>query len=258
MLGGQLIKAGETAPPHRHTMDAVRFVVEGDGSACTVVEGERFAMHRGDLITTPNWAWHDHVNGGGQDTIWLDGAVAPLIMHFGIGFAEPYQEPQQDATVPDGWSGLQFGPLQPRKPVFSATARRPPYRYPWSDAVRALAALAAGAPDPADDTVLHYADPLSGGATLATIDCELQSLRPGFAGRAHRHTHAMVYHVVAGAGTSWIGDTKLDWRAGDSFVVPVWSWHRHETRGAETALLFSISDRPVMQSLGFDREEQES
>lgn len=257
MLGAQLIQAGETAPPHRHTMDAVRFVVEGDGGACTVVEGERFAMCRGDLITTPNWSWHDHVNDSGRDTVWLDGAVAPLIMHFGIGFAEPYQQQHQAVSRRDGWSSLQFGPLQPRKPDYSQTARRPPYRYAWEDAARALARLAEAPPDAHDDTVLHYADPVSGGHTLGTVDCELQQLRPGFAGRAHRHTHATVYHVVAGAGTSWIGDSKLDWREGDSFVVPVWSWHRHANQGAGAAILFSISDKPVMQAMGFDREEQQ-
>ena len=258
MLGAQLIKAGETAPPHRHTMDAVRFVAEGDGGACTVVEGERFPMCKGDLITTPSWSWHDHVNDSRQDTVWLDGAVAPLIMHFGIGFAEPYQQEHQTIARRDGWSSLQFGPLQPRHQHYSRTARRPPYRYAWADASRALERLADAPPEPHDDTVLRYADPLTGGPTLATIDCELQRLRPGFAGRAHRHTHAAVYHVVSGKGTSVIGDTSLAWHAGDSFVVPVWSWHRHANDGSEPAVLFSISDAPVMRSLGFDREETQA
>lgn len=255
MLGAQLIKAGETAPPHRHTMDAVRFVVEGDGGGCTVVEGERFAMHRGDLITTPNWSWHDHVNESDRDTAWLDGAVAPLIMHFGIGFAEPYQKPRQDVALPDDWSRLQFGPLQPRHPLYSRTARKPPYRYPWEATDVALARLADGPPDPVDDCVLHFADPVTGGPTLATIDCEIQALRPGFSGRPHRHTHATVYHVMAGEGRSRIGDTVLAWSPGDSFVVPLWSWHSLENIGGDRAVLFSVSDKPLMQALGFDREE---
>jgi 1-hydroxy-2-naphthoate dioxygenase len=258
MLGAQLIRAGEMAPPHRHTMDAIRFVVEGDGGACTVVEGERFHMSKGDLITTPNWSWHDHINESEQDTVWLDGAVAPLIMHFGIGFAEPHQQEHQPVAKRDGWSSLQFGPLQPRRPDYSRTARRPPYRYSWADASRALSQLAEAAPEPHDDTVLHYADPVTGGPTLATIDCELQQLRPGFSGGAHRHTHATIYHVVAGEGTSVIGDSRIEWRAGDSFVVPVWSWHRHANAGSAPAILFSISDKPLMHALGFDREESDS
>ena len=92
ILGAQLILAGETAPPHRHTMDAVRFVVQGDGKGCTVVEGEEFPMAKWDLITTPNWSWHEHVNASSNDTIWLDCAVAPLIVNLNIGFAERSEE----------------------------------------------------------------------------------------------------------------------------------------------------------------------
>ena len=34
-LGCQLLQAREKAPAHRHTMDAIRFVVQGDGGAHT-------------------------------------------------------------------------------------------------------------------------------------------------------------------------------------------------------------------------------
>src|SRR5688500_8421093 len=59
LMGAQRVHRGECAPGHRHTMEAIRFVVEGQGAA-TVVEGEPLPMEAGDLITTPNWAWHDH------------------------------------------------------------------------------------------------------------------------------------------------------------------------------------------------------
>ena len=111
ILGGQLIQAGEVAPAHRHTMDAIRFVISGEGATCTVVEGEEFPMNAGDLITTPNWSWHDHVNNGDGESIWLDGAVAPLIVHFQIGFAEPYSKPQQPVSRPRGWFRSRFGVL---------------------------------------------------------------------------------------------------------------------------------------------------
>lgn len=255
ILGGQLITAGEVAPPHRHTMDAVRFVVEGDGKGCTVVEGEAFPMHKWDLITTPNWAWHEHVNESRQDTLWLDGAVAPLIVNFNIGFAEPHQAPRQTEAHGRDWSSHQFGPLKPRVPRYSTTARRPPYRYAWDDAARALDTLSAAAGDPCDDVVLHYADPITGGPTLLTLDCEIQRLRPGFAGKRKRHTHAIVYHVLEGSGATEIGDTTVEWSAGDTFLVPLWTWRAHRNASGRPALLFSISDKPVMASLGFDREE---
>jgi gentisate 1,2-dioxygenase len=50
-IGMQLILPGETAPNHRHTPSAVRFVIEGQGGF-TVVSGERLPMEKGDLILT--------------------------------------------------------------------------------------------------------------------------------------------------------------------------------------------------------------
>ena len=255
IVGAQLILAGETAPPHRHTMDAVRFVVEGDGEACTVVEGEEFPMGKWDLITTPNWSWHEHVNASRRDTIWLDCAVAPLVKNLNISFGEPHQGPHQDRVVPTDWSRRQFGPLCPREPSYSTSSRRPPYRYTWEDASRALGALARTAGDPCDDLVLHYADPITGGPTLMTMDCELRRLRPGFKGRRERHTHAEIYHVLEGTGMTRIGDRNFDWTQGDTFVVPLWTWHDHENRSESSATLLTVSDKPVMQALGFDRHE---
>ena len=60
----QLVKPGERAECHRHTAAALRFVVEGDGTGYTNVEGEEMLMEPGDLVLTPNWTWHDHFNPG--------------------------------------------------------------------------------------------------------------------------------------------------------------------------------------------------
>lgn len=256
MLGAQMLMPGEEAPCHRHTMDAVRFVVEGDGSTCTVVEGEEFPMSKGDLVTTPNWSWHDHVSGGGAKTIWLDAAVAPLTTHFRIGFADMHQAPQQTINRPRGWSAAQFGPTRAKHPDHSTTAFRPPYRYAWADTRKALDVLAEGQGDPCEAVTLSFTDPITGGPTLPTVDCEITLLRAGEKTQAHRHTAAAVYHALEGAGTARIGEVKIEWEQGDTFVVPSWAWHRLETRGTAQALLFSINDGPVLKSLGFWREER--
>ena len=36
-------------------------------------------MEEGDLITTPNWTWHDHYNGSDESVIWLDGLDVRLL-----------------------------------------------------------------------------------------------------------------------------------------------------------------------------------
>ena len=53
--GLQIILPGEVAAAHRHTPNALRFVVKGEG-AYTAVGGERTMMRPGDFIVTPNWS----------------------------------------------------------------------------------------------------------------------------------------------------------------------------------------------------------
>ena len=55
--GLQLVMPGETAPAHRHTAFACRFIIEGNGGF-TAVHGSRIKMHRGDFILTPPWRYH--------------------------------------------------------------------------------------------------------------------------------------------------------------------------------------------------------
>lgn len=256
MLGAQMLIPGEEAPCHRHTMDAVRFVVEGDGTTATVVEGEPFHMARGDLITTPNWSWHDHVAGGDARTIWLDGAVAPLITNFRIGFAQQHQAPQQTQSRPRDWSDTQFGPMRSLHPDYSATAVRPPYRYPWAETRAALETLAEGPGDSCEAVTLAFCDPLTGGPTLPTIGCEMTLLRGREKTAVHRHTAAAIYHAFEGEGFVTVGNDRIAFRNGDTIVVPSWAWHSLENSGSDPALLFSINDAPVMHALGFWREER--
>jgi gentisate 1,2-dioxygenase len=102
---------------------------------------------------------------------------------------------------------------------------------------------------------LRYVDPITGGPTLPTMNCEIQMLRPGENCRPHRHTHTVVYHAFKGSGTTHIGAQRFDWQQGDSFVVPLWNWHSHENKTREPAILFSINDRPTIEALGLFREE---
>ena len=52
-VGLQLILPGETAPNHKHTPMAVRFVIEGEGGY-TVVQGEKLPMAKASATGTPS------------------------------------------------------------------------------------------------------------------------------------------------------------------------------------------------------------
>ncbi len=249
----QLVRPGEIAKAHRHTLAAVRFVVQGEG-AFTTVEGERFTLSPGDLILTPNWTWHDHFNSSQQDIIWLDGHDGPLVQALEVVAVEMFREKQQPVeTIPD-FSLHKFGMARP--PEAGAKLVDPPFRYPWEETHRSLKALAVTQADPYDGVLLRYINPRDGGPTLRTIGCEIQLLRPGEKTRFHRHTSNAIYHAFMGSGCTTVAEKPLDWDRGDCFVVPLWSWHRHENRSShEDAILFSLTDRPVKEALGLYREE---
>jgi 1-hydroxy-2-naphthoate dioxygenase len=254
-LSVQLVKPGEIARAHRHNFAAVRFVVKGHG-ACTVVEGEQFPMAEGDLILTPNWTWHDHINASDVPIVWLDGHDGPLIKSFEVAFFEAFPKSQQSVERPQGFYARQSGLARPA--WANGSMNNPPYRYIWSETYAALQTLASGVGDPCDGVILRYVNPLNGGWTLPTMSCEIQLLRPGEQVRRHRHTSSAIYHVFRGQGCTIIENKNYEWTEGDCFVVPLWSWHKHENRSAkDEAILFSINDRPIMEALKLYREEEE-
>jgi len=258
----QLVKPGERAECHRHTAAALRFVVEGDGSGYTNVEGEQMLMEPGDLVLTPNWTWHDHFNPGKRNIVWLDVLDAHLTNHLDAGFHENFGEgPAQPIVKPDRYCKQRLGAIRPRMTNVSGQAL--PYTYKWIDTLQALKEIAAAAQiDPHDGVLLEYTHPITGGPTMPTIGCWVQMLPPGETTAPHRHTSSTIYHVVQGEGVTVVGDKKgaakdLAWGAHDCFFVPSWNWH-HFKNGSnkEPAIIFSVTDRPVLESLGLFREEE--
>jgi gentisate 1,2-dioxygenase len=98
--GLQLVMPNETAPAHRHTAFACRFIIEGEGGF-TAVHGRRIQMKRGDVILTPTWNWHDHGKDGSGPMIWLDGLDLPLFTHFPVHFVEHFESPRYPAENVD-------------------------------------------------------------------------------------------------------------------------------------------------------------
>ena len=250
----QLVKPGERAECHRHSAAALRFVVEGDGTGYTNVEGEEMLMEPGDLVLTPNWTWHDHHNESEDPIIWLDGLDGPLIRSLNVLFFEEYEKPEQPVTRETGESLSRLGFA--RAPKKDEThLRGVPFRYAWQDTYKALKTMSDSERDPYDGTLLRYINPATGGFTYPTMSCEIQLFKAREKTRIHRHTSTALYHVFKGRGRTAVGEGHLEWKKGDSFVVPLWQPHSHENLSDEEAILFSINDRPVMEALQLYREE---
>lgn len=268
----QLVKPGEMAECHRHTAAALRFVVEGDGAGFTNVEGEKMLMEPGDLVLTPHWTWHDHHNPGNVPLIWLDVLDGHLANYLDANIHENYQatpgtgnyfgNASQPILKPDGYCRQRLGTVRARLAGYDGR-RAPPYTYKWTDTLRALERAAADdEADPYDGVLLEYANPLTGGPTMPTISCRAQWLAPGAVTRPQRHTSSAIHHVVQGRGVATIGKEKAggeDYRWGlrDCFYVPSLRWYQfRNVSTSEPAILFSVSDRPVLESLGLYREER--
>ncbi|TMA80040.1 MAG: cupin domain-containing protein, partial [Deltaproteobacteria bacterium] len=237
---------------HRHTPAALRFVIEGNG-AYTTVNGQQCVMEPGDLILTPKLTWHDHSNDSNQPMLWLDGLDFPLVTALHQVMQERYSERRQPIEKSSEEVMDQLGASK-RHGVPLADF----FHYKWRDTQKTLRALARSPEtrDRFDGYLLEYRNPLTGGPTMTTIQCALQILPPGDETETHRHTSTVIYHVFRGKGTTQIGERRFDWERGDSFVVPLWYNHRHLNRSSsEEAILFSMSDAPVLKALDLYREE---
>lgn len=248
-----IVNPGEVAKAHRHNMAAIRFVVQGKG-AYTAVDGEKFFMEEGDLILTPNWTWHDHHNESQDPIIWLDGLDGPLIQSLNVLFFEDSEKPEQEIIRQTGESLSRMGFARTTKQD-NAYKRGTPFRYSFADTYKALKAMTEADRDPFDGILLRYINPATGGYTYPTMSCEIQMLQGKEATKVHRHTSTALYHVNKGQGRTTVGGGCLEWKKGDTFVVPLWQWHAHENLGGDEAILFSISDRPVVEALQLFREE---
>jgi gentisate 1,2-dioxygenase len=259
MAAVQMILPGETVITHRHTNSAIRFITHGRG-ALTTVQGEQVEMNEGDLLLTPNWTWHDHVSEADGPVIWMDGLDRPLVKFLDAVLFELFPGGgHQPVTRPRNYSARKYGAARLR-PTHDRNGSlfSPQCAYTWAETFAALSHLAElGEASPYDDVAAEYQHPVSGGHVLPTIGCDIQLLRPGVRTRAHRHTSSAVYHVFRGRGCTVMNGRRFDWEEGDYVALPAWTWHEHANASpSEAAILFSINDVPVLESLGLYREEE--
>ncbi|MGE3245616.1 MAG: cupin domain-containing protein [Beijerinckiaceae bacterium] len=249
--GLQILKPGETARPHRHSMNALRFVLQGSG-AVTKVDGKECVMDEFDLVTTPGWCWHEHIHRGDDTIVWLDVLDASLHRYFGTDRFQPGPGNNVPAVTPDeafAYPGLT--------PVAASTGDRPGaacsplFRYPYA---QAAAAVAAAPPDRDGARRIRYSNPLDGGPVMFSLDCYLVELDPGQQTIPFRSSANAVCAIVGGEGESTVGGEKLSWGPRDVFSLPRNNFYSHKA-GSNQARLFIATDRDVLRRLDLLTEE---
>lgn len=244
----QVIMPGETTRPHRHRLNALRFIIEGDGGAVTTVDGIPVPMEPGDFLITPGWCWHEHTHKGEGRAVWLDALDAQLQRHLCTNETE--QGPSNDMPPPRPEGAFAAGGITP---LISGEEKpfSPIFRYPLTKVEETFATM----PPAADGSRrIQYTNPRTGGVAMPGIDCYMLAPPKGTDTRPYRTNANMMCLVVEGEGESKVGEHTLNWSKNDIFSLPRNHWisHRAKTEGAK---LFQLTDREVLARLDYLREE---
>jgi gentisate 1,2-dioxygenase len=268
----QYLMPGENAPEHRHTQNAFRFVVEGEG-VWTVVERDPVPMRRGDFLPQAGMHWHAHHNSAGEPMAWIDGLDIPFQydiegQFFDFGRDELSED---ERTTPARsrserlWAHPGLVPVSQLKPREGT----PLLRYRWEDTDAALAdqlelehAGHAGTVEPGH-ALVRYTNPTTAQDVLPTIRAQFHRIASGAQTAPRRETGSSVYQVFDGSGRVTVGDFSWSVQRGDIFVVPSWTTLsiRSEASPSDSdsaALdLFQFSDAPIFSKLNLFRTHVE-
>jgi gentisate 1,2-dioxygenase len=215
-LGMQLLMPGEWAPSHRHTPNAVRMIVEGEG-AYTTVDGEKCPMSRGDLILTPTGLWHEHGHDGTEPVIWLDVLDLPLVYYMEAS----YHINGDRQTVVPGLGDKQYarGGVVPTHVFERSKKAYPMLRYAWTDAKTALDSMAQD--NPSQESIqVTYVNPETGNDAENILGFYALMLRPGQTLRLPARSPAQVFHVIEGAVEAKIVDSTFSLVEADTCCAP--------------------------------------
>ncbi len=246
-LGLQLLLPGEWAPSHRHTPNAVRMVVEGDG-AWTTVDGEKCPMQRGDLILTPTGLWHEHGHDGSEPVVWLDVLDLPLVYHLEASY---HVNGARQANGPTLSSRHVAAGLLPA-PAFERGGARtyPMLRYPWARTRAALEGLAEALPA-GTPVQLAYVNPETGAPAENILGFGALMLRPGETIELPARSPAAVWHVIEGGARLSTSEARFELDAADTAVVPGYTATALANTSAQApAFLFVADEEPLHRKLG--------
>jgi gentisate 1,2-dioxygenase len=227
----QMIMPGEWARAHRHTPNALRLILDSEPGTYTEVDGTKIAMEPGDVLLTPNWSSHGHGNDSRANAYWLDFLDVPLVQLLEPMFFEPAEEEGAEKEANDA------------PPIKDS-----PFVFPLSDTLKRLD---AAKPEPSGPfgTCVQLGNP-----AMETIGLSMMRLSPRVKTASYRATTNAIYAIVKGTGSTTIDGERFEWSRGDVIAAPAWRPHFHEA--AEDALVFRVTDEPVMARLGFLRVEE--
>jgi gentisate 1,2-dioxygenase len=217
----QMVKAFEVARSHRHTPNAMRFILETGPKAYTIVDGNKVPMEAGDVLLTPNWSWHGHSNEGAQNAYWIDFLDVPLTHLLGPVFFEQLDE----KFVEDA----------------AEVAADSPFRFPFAAWGAKVAEQAPSRPGLRELVV--------GPPYLDTLRIKWRQFTANATLAEPQTTANCAYAVHSGTGIVTCDDHQFEWSRGDVFVIPAWRAARWQA-GSESYLL-RVTDESLLEKLNW-------
>lgn len=254
----QIIRPHGHPGRHRHFMEALFFIVEGEGYE--IHDGVKYPWEAGDAMCVPTYCVHQHFNVSDKPARLF--FSVPLIFEFlGIWFTEQveihadYRFPEGSQTLygpqgevigyksPDGVE-LRFGEVdkefenlmaargssrftgEPQSP-YEQYVKLLPEQSAWR---RAVPHVVRNRDVPWHDTPmgrLKYLIHPFGPTPLNFYDCFVQELPPGGRSGQHRHMSEEVHKVLEGKGYDVIDGKRWDWEKEDVVAIPVNAVHQH-------------------------------
>ena len=227
----QMIMPGEWARSHRHTPNALRLIIDSEPGTYTEVDGVKIAMEPGDVLLTPNWSSHGHGNDSRANAYWLDFLDVPLVQLLEPMFFEPAEGEEEEKAASD-----------------TPATTDSPFVFTLTDTLKRLDAATQTPSGPFGTSVQL------GAPAMDTIGLYMMRLAPRVRTATYRATTNNIYAIVKGTGATTIDGERFEWSRGDVIAAPAWRPHFHEA--SEDALMFRVTDEPVMQRLGFLRVEE--
>jgi gentisate 1,2-dioxygenase len=212
----QCVKGHESARTHRHTPAALRLVLEAKPGTYTIVNGARVDMLPGDVVLTPSWSWHGHVNETAETSFWIDFLDIPFVQLTEAMFFEQYPSGGVEEVKSSGPT---------------------PCRIPAAEA------LGQGR----DAKLVEIAKGI-----MPTIALHL--LRQPAGGRVDmpKATTNNIYAVVTGKAR-FAADGGLDATLERGDVIAMPCWHAHAIEAPEDTVVLRVSDEPLLAKLGLGR-----
>jgi len=245
-LGMQLLLPGEWAASHRHTPNAIRMIVEGEG-AYTTVEGEKCYMSRGDLILTPTGLWHEHGHDGKDPVVWLDVLDLPLAYYLEVSYHN--EGVKQEHVKASKETFYSTGGVVP-SPMFERSKQQyPMYRYPWALVRQTLEKMAAlQAPD--EMASVTYVNPETGDDAENILGYYALMLRPGQVLQLPVRSPSIVFHVIEGSCEIDIEGAQYQLGLADTCCAPGYTPITLKNHSSQPSFLFMTDETPLHRKLG--------